>query len=112
HAAAVHDRHVIQERAVAVGCRSQPLEEIRELDRVVRVHARQLRDLHGIVLVVRRRMMSLVEADLWVAAAAQLTAHHERDDSRELSGRSYPEIGDRKSTRLKSSHVAISYAVF
>src|SRR5439155_11931662 len=30
------------------------------------------------------RMMSLVEADLWVAAAAQLTAHHERDDSREI----------------------------
>src|SRR5690625_3953851 len=30
----------------------------------------------------------------------------------ELAGRSYEAMGDRKSTRLNSSHVAISYAVF
>ena len=50
-----------------------------------RVDLRQLRQLLGIALVVRDRMMRVGHADLRIGAAAELAAHHERDDARQVA---------------------------
>ena len=80
-AAAVEQRHVVEQRAVAVGRRLEPVQEVREQRRVVGVDAGQLVQLVGVVLVVRRGVVRLGHPDLGIGAAAVLAADHEADDA-------------------------------
>src|SRR5256885_12229512 len=56
------------------------------------------------------------ENDLALLACCQIEGELDRgagvESSAELAGKSRPMHGDRKSTRLNSSHLVISYAVF
>ena len=82
---AVHHRHVIEERAIAVGRRLQALEVVREHLHVVRVDLRHLLDLLHLAGVVRNRVMRVGHADLRVSHAAVLAPDHERNHAREIA---------------------------
>ncbi len=59
HAGAVDERGVVEQRAVAVGGRLQPVEEISEQARVKTVDLQELRQLVRIVLVVGNRVVRI-----------------------------------------------------
>ena len=85
HPRAVHHRHMIQQRAVAVRGRVQFLEQPGEHLHVIRIDLCDLRDLLGLLLMVRYRVMRVGHANLRVGHAAVLVSHHERDDPREVA---------------------------
>ena len=66
---AVEQQRVIEQRAVAVGRRSQLLEERREQLRLIGVHLGELRDLLRIVAVVREPVVRLGDADFRIGPA-------------------------------------------
>ena len=78
HAAAVEERRVIQEVAVAVGRRPEPLEEAGEELQMVRVDLGFLGDLFRNAVVVRDRVVSIGHANLRIAQRAELARQHER----------------------------------
>ena len=82
---AVHHRHVIQQRAVAVGRRLQLPEQPGEHLHVIGVDLGDLRDLLRFLLMVRDRVMRVGHADLRIGHAAVLVSHHEGDDAREIA---------------------------
>src|SRR5580765_3880885 len=84
HAASVQINAVIEERAVAIGSRLHPLEELREQRHVERVDLRDLRHLFGIGAVMTRWMVRVGDADLRIRAIALLARELERDDARDL----------------------------
>ena len=86
---------MVEQRAVAVGRRLEPVQEVPEQRRVVRVDAGQLVELVGVVLVVRRRVVRLGHPDLGIGAAAVLAADHEADDPRQV--------------RLPSQHLQVEH---
>ena len=81
HAGAVHHDRLIEQRAVAVGRVLHLLEEIAEQRHVIRVDLRRLRDLLGIELVVRHRVVAVGDADPRIRPSAQLARDLERDDA-------------------------------
>ena len=83
-ARAVQDRHVVEQRAVAVRRRLQLGQVLREQLRVIAVDLRHLLDQLGNVVVVRQRMVRLGHADLRIGPRALLLADHERDDARQI----------------------------
>ena len=62
----------------------QLLEQVREQRHVIRVDLRQLRELLRRVLVMRRRVMRLGDADLRIGPRAHLARELERDDARDV----------------------------
>jgi hypothetical protein len=76
---AVCEGQPIEQIAVAVASGFELLHVRRELRDVVRVDLDQLRQLLGIVLMMRQRMMGLVDVDGRIGPVAQLASHHERD---------------------------------
>ena len=80
HAAAEEDSRVFQQRAVAVGKRLQPVQELAEQLRIVGLKLGEGDELLGLVAVVRQRVMRLADAHLRVDALAGFPAHHERHD--------------------------------
>ena len=84
HAAAVDDHRVVEQRAVAVRRRGQPLHELREQRHVVGVHARVRGDAVGVVGVVRQHVVRQRRVDVRVGPLAQLARHHEREHAREV----------------------------
>ena len=84
HAASVQVDGVIEERAVAIGSRLHPLEELREQRHVERVDLGDLRHLFRIVAVMARGMVRVGHADLRIRAIALLARELERDDARDI----------------------------
>ena len=78
--AAIKNHGMIQQRAITVRRRSQFLQVMREQCGMKNVDLGDLCDLHGIVLMVRRRVVRVVDADLAVGPIALLAAQHERDN--------------------------------
>ena len=76
---AVEDDRVIEQRPVAVGCRSQFLQIRSEQRHVMLLNDGTLGELHRIVLVVRQLMMGFGDAHLRVRSRALFTAVHESD---------------------------------
>src|SRR2546426_9186570 len=70
----------------------------------------------GLFLTIRHQMSRHVDRSLSAAAAALEQAARiretERDSARGVVVDAVDELQDRKSTRLNSSHLVISYAVF
>ena len=83
-ARAIQDRHVVQQRTVAVGRRAELRQVLREELRMIAVDLRHVRDQLGHVAVMRQRMVRLGHANLRVRAGALLLADHERDDARQV----------------------------
>ena len=67
--AAVHEHHVVEQRAVAVGRRPQLLQEVREHLHVQRVDLGELLQRVGTLLMMRQRMVRLGHADFRIGAA-------------------------------------------
>ena len=80
HARAVHQDHVVEQRAVAVGRRPQLLDEAGEEADVIAVDLGQLAQRLAHPAVVRQRVVGVGHLDLRIGAAAQLVPAHERRD--------------------------------
>ena len=85
HPVAIQQHHVIEQRAVAVGRRRELFHVVREQRRVVGVDLGEVRELDLIVVVVRGRVMRLVDADLREGAPADLPPQHQRDHARQVA---------------------------
>jgi len=70
---------MVEQRAIAIFGRLQLLEEFAELHDLVGADLGVLRELLGLVAVVRDAVMGLGDADVRVAAVARLVADHERE---------------------------------
>src|SRR6185295_12738613 len=66
HVAAEQDRRVIEHRAVRLRRLCEPLDELREHQRVVRLDLHQLVHLRRVVAVMRQRMEALGDAEVRV----------------------------------------------
>ena len=82
--AEVHER-AVEQRTVAVRRVLQLLDELGELHHLIRRDARVLLDALRRVLVVRRSVMRLFDADVHVAPAAALVAEHQAEDARDVA---------------------------
>ena len=71
---------MVEQRAVAVLGRVEAPEVVRELLRVVGVHADQLLHLLLVAAVVRQRVVGVRDVDLRIRPVARLVRHHEGDD--------------------------------
>src|SRR5438477_3231682 len=68
------------------------------------------RDLHS--FPTRRSSDLVASASVWATSASASASKLERAPAQEWASASEPKPTDRKSTRLNSSHMSISYAVF
>src|SRR6266511_145062 len=84
HRRTIYDQAVIEQRAVAVGCRLQLLEEVRDQAHVILVDGVELQNAVFPFLVVRRGMEARVDAALRVHATRTVAAHLERKHARDL----------------------------
>ena len=75
----VNHGYVVHQRAIAVARGAQLVEQIREHLHVIRVDLRRFRNLLGLVLMVRDRMVRVGHADLRICHTALLMPEHERD---------------------------------
>src|SRR4029453_9627537 len=84
HTAAVSDHRVVEQRAVAVGRRTQLFDELRkELD-VKQVDLRVRGDLFRIASVMRYVVMAGRDSKLRVCVCAEVARHHEREDATQV----------------------------
>src|SRR4030095_3222448 len=70
---------MIEEVAVSVLGGLQLVEELAELDDLIRAELRVLRQFLGVVAVMRDAVMRLRDTDVRVTAVARLVADHERE---------------------------------
>ena len=84
NARAIQNRHVIQERAVAVGRRAELRQVLREQLDVITVDPGHALHQLGNKVVVRQRMVRFGHANLRVWARALFFADHEGNDAREI----------------------------
>src|SRR5438132_1234673 len=78
HPGTVDECQVVEQRAIAVRCRSQLVQVIREKTDMKMVDLGNLRNLLGIVLVMGRWMMRVGYSDFGIGAPAELSPKHER----------------------------------
>ena len=84
HAAAVEQRDLIQQRAVAVRGRRQPFQVVRQQSGLKHLYPGEFLELLGVVLMVRQRVVRVGHPELGERAVAQLLADHEGDDPRHV----------------------------
>ena len=80
-AAAVNDHRMIEQRAVAVRCRLELVEEVCKLGDVKSVDRPDLRLLRSVAPVVREVVMAVGNADRRIASVASVVAEDERRNS-------------------------------
>src|SRR5262245_65574916 len=78
-AAAVYDQRMVEQIAVAVGRRFQPLQQIAEELDVLLVDLRYLGDLFRVVLVVSEVVMPVGDSDRAIWTVAALASPHQDD---------------------------------
>ena len=80
-ASAVENDGMVQQRALAIGCGAEFLQEIGEHPDVERIDLGHLVNPLGAVLVVGERVVRVGNANLAVGTLGLLAAHHEGDDA-------------------------------
>ena len=82
--APVKNEGMVKEIAVAIGRGLQLLEEMRRQGDVILVDLGALLELHGVVLVVRHRVVRGIDAKLWVSAIGLFFAECEHEHTRDV----------------------------
>ena len=85
HAGAVDDRRMVQQGTIAIGRRSQLVEELCEQADVIGIDLDQLRKTCRVVLMMRNRVVRIGNAELGEGPAALLAADHECDNARQVA---------------------------
>src|SRR5687767_15795271 len=85
NAAAVNDHRIVEQRAVAFLDRLQLIEEVAELPHVKLVDRRDLLFLVQVAAVMGEIVMTVADADKWVAPIAAVVGNDKGGDSRRVS---------------------------
>src|SRR5204863_4838600 len=80
----VNEHRVVQQSTVTLGCRFEPLQEIRKQFRVQCVDANDLLNPFRVVAVMRQWMMRIADTNLGIDSIAALSSNHERDHASQI----------------------------